>query len=69
MSDNIVRQNIPQDPRNPKDHLDSGYEEAPSEFNIPPCGIEDCDFAIFDLFDKTIPFTKKVIRASAGKIE
>ena len=51
MSDNIVRQNIPQDPRNPKDHLDSGYEEAPSEFNIPPCGIEDCDFAIFDLFD------------------
>jgi hypothetical protein len=69
MTKNTVRQNIPQDPRDPKDHLQSGYEEAPSEFNIPPCGIEDCDYTMFELFDKTIPFTSKIIRASTGKIE
>ena len=69
MSKNVTRQNIPQDPQNPKDHLNSGYEDSPSDFGIPSCGIEDCDFAIFDLFDKTIPFTKRVIKASAGPVE
>jgi hypothetical protein len=69
MSDNITRQNIPQDPRNPKSHLDSGYEDAPADYTIPSCGIEDCDFSLFDLFDKTIPFTKKVVRGSTGPLE
>ncbi len=69
MSKNVIRQNIPQDPKNPKDHLNSGYEDSPSEFGIPSCGIEDCDFSVFELFDKTISFTKKVIKASTGPVE
>lgn len=69
MSDNVTRQNIPQDPREPKSHLDSGYEDAPAEYNIPSCGIQDCDFSLFDLFDKTIPFTKKVVRGANGPTE
>ena len=55
--ENVTRQNIPQDPRNPKDHLDSGYESQPSlDFTIPPVGIEDIDFALHRLFDTLICF-------------
>lgn len=54
---NIIRQTISQDPINPKDHLDSGYEESPSlDFTIPSCGIRDVDEAMFRLFDKDIGF-------------
>ncbi len=65
--DNVIRQNIPQDPRNPKDHLDSGYENQPSlDFTIPPVGIEDIDIAIHRLFDKTIGFNTFMIKANKG---
>lgn len=54
---NVIRQTIPQDPRNPKDHLDSGFEESESlEFTIPSCGIRDVDEAVFRLFNDDIGF-------------
>ena len=65
--ENVTRQNIPQDPRNPKDHLDSGYESQPSlDFTIPPVGIEDIDFALHRLFDKTIGFNTFMVSAAKG---
>ncbi|NBP57751.1 hypothetical protein EBU71_14695, partial [bacterium] len=65
--ENVTRQNIPQDPRNPKDHLDSGYENSPSlDFTIPPVGIEDIDIAIHRLFDKTIGFNTFAMSANKG---
>ena len=65
--ENVTRQNIPQDPRNPKDHLDSGYENQPSlDFTIPPVGIEDIDVAIHRLFDKTIGFNTFIMSANKG---
>ncbi len=65
--ENVTRQNIPQDPRNPKDHLDSGYENSPSlDFTIPPVGIEDIDIAIHRLFDKTIGFNTFIMSANKG---
>jgi hypothetical protein len=65
--ENVTRQNIPQDPRNPKDHLDSGYENSPSlDFTIPPVGIEDIDIAIHRLFDKTIGFNTFTMSANKG---
>lgn len=67
VKENVTRQNIPQDPRNPKDHLDSGYENSPSlDFTIPPVGIEDIDIAIHRLFDKTIGFNTYMINANRG---
>ena len=64
-SKNVTRQNIERDPRNPEDHLNSGYEDGPSEgFTIPPCGIVDADTAIFDLFDKDLGFTEKSVRGA-----
>ena len=35
----------------------SGYEgnTHPEEYTIPSCGLEDLDFAIFNLFNKQIP--------------
>ena len=65
--ENVTRQNIPQDPRNPKDHLDSGYENSPSlDYTIPPVGIEDIDIAIHRLFDKTIGFNTFTMSANKG---
>lgn len=62
MSENKTRQNIEQDPLNPKDHLNTGYEDGTSdEFTIPPCGIEDADTAIFNLFNEDIGFTTSTI--------
>lgn len=54
-----TRQTIERDPRNPESHLDSGYEgdDTSDEFSIPPCGIEDVDTAVFNLFDSGIGFT------------
>jgi hypothetical protein len=65
---NNTRQTIDRDPLNPEPHLDSGYEgDAPStEFSIPPCGIEDSDVAVFNLFDKDIGFTDRSV-SSANK--
>ena len=67
VKENVTRQNIPQDPRNPKDHLDSGFENSPSlDFTIPPIGIEDIDIAIHRLFDKTIGFNTFMMNANKG---
>ena len=67
VKENVTRQNIPQDPRNPKDHLDSGFENSPSlDFTIPPVGIEDIDIAIHRLFDKTIGFNTFIMSANKG---
>lgn len=65
--ENVTRQNIPNDPRNPVDHLDSGYENSPSlDFTIPPVGIEDIDIAIHRLFDQTIGFNIFMVNATRG---
>lgn len=45
-----------------KQQLKKGYEgfNVPEDFNIPPCGIEDVDRALFELFDKRLAFEIKV---------
>jgi hypothetical protein len=65
-----TRQNIPIDERNPSDHLDSGYEGGiPEDYTIPPCGLEDVDKAVVNLFDKEIGFQKRSVGASNGAVE
>lgn len=56
-TNNKTRQTIQRDPADPVDHLNTGYEGSPSEsFYIPPCGIEDVDVSLFNLFEKDIGF-------------
>ena len=45
-----------------KEVLKKGYEgyNVPDNFSIPPCGIEDVDRALFNLFDKRLAFEIKV---------
>jgi hypothetical protein len=45
-----------------KEILKKGYEgfNVPDDFKIPPCGIEDVDRAVFELFDKRLAFEVKV---------
>jgi hypothetical protein len=45
-----------------KQQLKKGYEgfNVPDNYSIPPCGIEDVDRALFDLFDKRLAFEIKV---------
>jgi len=45
-----------------KEVLKKGYEgfNVPDDFSIPPCGIEDVDRALFNLFDKKLAFEVKV---------
>lgn len=45
-----------------KQQLKKGYEgfNVPDNFSIPPCGIEDVDRALFELFDKRLAFEIKV---------
>jgi hypothetical protein len=66
---NTTRQTIERDPKNPEDHLDSGYEgdSTSDEFTIPPCGIEDADVALFNLFDRDIGFTDRSVAAGNKK--
>jgi len=64
---NKTRQNIQQDPLNPKPHLNSGYEGAPSlDFTIPPCGIRDIDEAMVRLFRDDIGFRVNNIVTQIG---
>ncbi len=59
---NNTRFNIERDPRNPEDHLTSGYEGASSStYTIPSCEIEDVDVALHNLFDRQIGFKSTVI--------
>ena len=41
-----------------KGGLQTGLEgiDIPENFNLPSCGIEDVDRALFKLFDKELPF-------------
>lgn len=66
-TNNKTRQNIVQDPLNPVPHLNSGYEGAPSlDFTIPPCGIQDIDYALVRLFKETIGFQVRAIQTQMG---
>lgn len=59
---NNTRFNIERDPRNPEDHLSSGYEESsPTDYTIPSCDIEDVDISLYNLFDKQIGFRNAII--------
>lgn len=44
-------------PNKAKVKVDGGFEssDAPGDFSIPPCTIEDLDRSVFDLFDKQLP--------------
>jgi hypothetical protein len=70
--DNIIRQNIPRDPKNPVPHLSSGYpdnpEEQPANFYIPSCGIVDCDESVKKLFTKTLQFSEYPVYTANGAI-
>lgn len=67
MAENKTRQNIPQDPLNPVPHVNSGYEGAPSlDFTIPPCGIQDIDYAMHRLFKTDIGFQVRSIQTQMG---
>lgn len=67
MAENKTRQNIPQDPLNPVPHVNSGYENAPSlDFTIPPCGIQDIDYAMHRLFKTDIGFQAHSIQTQMG---
>ena len=63
---NVIRQNIPQqDPQDNIEVLPSGYGNdgagsLTEDFQIPSCGISDCDIALFRLFDKTIKFNTQI---------
>lgn len=69
---NVTRQTIPRDPEDPVDHLSTGYPEQPelppTDFNIPSCGIYDCDAAVKRLFNKDLPFTMKTVNGANGPI-
>ena len=57
-----VRQTITETSLNPtskKERLPTGLEgqNVPDDFYLPPCGLEDIDKALFDLFNKEIKFT------------
>lgn len=71
MADNVTRQTIERDPRNPEDHIESGYEgdSTSDDFSIPPCGIEDCDLALFKLFNKDIGFTVRLVESANKEIQ
>lgn len=71
MAKNETRQNIHRDPLNPKSHVDSGYEgdSTSDTFLIPPVGIEDCDMALFRLFDKDIGFSIRIVEAANKEIQ
>lgn len=63
---NVIRQNIPQqEPGDVIGVLPSGYGNdgagvPTEEFQIPSCGIEDCDISLFNLFNKTIKFNTQI---------
>lgn len=63
---NISRHNIPKPvPGESLGHLASGYDDgggATAEtYTIPPCGIEDCDKALCELFNTTIKFSTTTV--------
>jgi len=65
-----TRQRIKRKKNDPEPHLDSGYEgdSTSDEFSIPPCGIEDADVALFNLFDRDLGFTAHSITSVNKKL-
>ncbi len=65
-----TRQNIP--PVEPGvEQLPNGYagSDQPSDYFIPPCGIEDVDVALFNLFDTEIGFvTTRLVNGANGPV-
>ena len=55
--DSIANPNL--NPASVQDRIKSGLEgqNIPSDFYLPPCGLEDIDRALFDLFDKELQFS------------
>jgi hypothetical protein len=70
VSENKTRQNISRDEVNPESSLNTGYQDQPTDgITIPSCGIEDCDIALFNLFDKDIGFSSQNIRSANKNIQ
>jgi hypothetical protein len=62
---NSTRQTIEKELHDSNFGIQSGFEGEPSnEFYIPPCGIEDADVSLFNLFDRDIGFTDKTVMAA-----
>ena len=55
--DSIKDPNI--NPASVQDRIKSGLEgqNIPADFYLPPCGLEDIDRALFNLFDKELQFS------------
>jgi len=70
---NIIRQNIPAGSDDDLGHLPSGYGNdggtESTTFYIPPCGIEDCDVAIYRLFNETIKWSNRSLATSEGAVD
>lgn len=67
---NSTRWNIERDPRNPVDHLPTGYEgSSPTDYTIPSCDIEDVDVAMHSLFDKELGFKAQNISDGESSID
>jgi len=67
---NSTRWNIERDPRNPVDHLPTGYEgSSPTDYTIPSCDIEDVDVAVHALFDREIGFAAQSISDGESSVE
>lgn len=67
---NSTRWNIERDPRNPVDHLPTGYEgSSPTDYTIPSCDIEDVDVAVHSLFDKELGFKAQNISDGESSID
>lgn len=67
-----TRQSIAHDPTDPQSHLPTGYDplgDAPSDYFIPSCGIEDSDDALFNLFDRQLGFKTKDIKTKKGVLQ
>lgn len=65
---NTTRFDIIRDPRNPVDHLETGYEGATldSGETIASCEIEDVDRAMKSLFDSDIGFVTTKVKGESG---
>lgn len=62
ITQNNTRFDIDRDPENPVDHIQTGYESAPStDLTIPSCEIEDVDEALHALFTDRIGFRNAII--------
>lgn len=67
---NNTRFDIERDPRNPQDHVPTGYEgTSPDDFTIPSCEIEDVDVALYNLFNEHIGFRTQTVPDGENEVE